>query len=171
MIEALFLVLAAAVPQAASDPLAAAKAGKVQCANPNVEKKTCMGLTHYTVKPDGSFDTVTTLMVAPQPVVTMEVKSSGTVKDGALCAPVRSADFEAATFQMDGKPADPAIASAIRAQVVASIAPLTGKMGCTRETPDGAVLKAEITLDGVARPDMTQHVLWVSPEDGYKLGL
>lgn len=171
MIEALFLVLAAAAPQATSDPLAAAKAGKVQCANPNVEKKTCMGLTRYTVKPDGSFDTITTLMVAPQPVVTMEVKSSGTVKDGALCAPVRSADFEAATFQMDGKPADPAIASAIRTQVVASIAPLAGKMGCTHETPDGAVLKAEITLDGVARPDMTQRVLWVSPEDGYQLGL
>jgi hypothetical protein len=41
MIEALFLLLTAAAPQAAADPLAAAKAGKLQCANPNVEKKTC----------------------------------------------------------------------------------------------------------------------------------
>ncbi len=171
MIEALLLLLTAAAPQAAADPLAPAKAGKLQCANPNVEKKTCLGLTSYKVNPDGSFATITTLMVAPQPVITMEVKSAGTVKDGALCAPIRTSDFEAATFQMDGKPADAAVASAIRAQVVASLAPLAGKTGCTRETPDGAVSKAEVTIDGVVRPEMTQRVLWVKPDDGYKLGI
>ena len=171
MIEAMFLLLAAGVSQTAGDPLASAKAGKLQCANPNLEKKTCLGLTSYKVNPDGSFATVTTLMVAPQPVITMEVKSAGTVKDGALCAPVRTSDFEAASLQMDGKPADPAIASAIRAQVVASIAPLAGKTGCTRETPDGTVSKAEVTIDGVPRPELTQRVLWVKPEEGYKLGL
>lgn len=170
MIEAFFLLLAAA-PQGTADPLAAARAGKVQCSNPNVEKKTCLGITTYKVNPDGSFDTTTTVMVAPQPVVTMEIRSSGTVKDGALCAPIRAADFEAATFQMDGKPADAAMAGAMRAQVVAAIAPMAGKTGCTREVPDGATAKAEVTIDGVARPELTQRVLWVLPKDGYKLGL
>jgi hypothetical protein len=170
MIEALLLVLTPLSPQAATDPLAAAKAGKLQCANPNIEKKTCLGLTSYKVKPDGSFESTTTVMVAPQPVITMEVKSAGTVKDGAFCAPIRTSDFEAASFQMDGKPADPAIASAIRAQIVASIASLAGKMGCTRESPDGAVSKAEVTIDGVVRPELGQRVLWVKPEDGYRLG-
>jgi len=165
---ALFL-LAAAAPQA-TDPLAAAKAGKLQCTTPNMEKKTCLGLSSYKLNPDGSFVTTVTVMVAPQPVVTMEVKSAGTVKDGALCAPIRTADFEAAIFRMDGKPADPAMASAIRAQVVGSIAPLAGKLGCTRETPDGAAAKAEVTIDGVLRPELTQRVLWVKPEEGYKLG-
>jgi hypothetical protein len=167
---ALLLVLTPLSPQAAADPLAAARAGKLQCANPNVEKKTCLGLTGYKVKADGSFESTTTVMVAPQPVITMEVKSAGTVRDGALCAPIRTSDFEAASFQMDGKPADPAIASAIRAQIVASIAPLAGKMGCTRESPDGAVSKAEVTIDGVVRPELGQRVLWVRPEDGYRLG-
>lgn len=170
MIEAIFLLMTAAAPQAA-DPLAAAKAGKLQCANPNVEKKTCLGLTSYKMNPDGSFLTTTTVMVAPQPVVTMEVKSAGTVKDGALCAPIRTSDFEAASIQVDGKTADPAMAGAIRGQVVASIASLAGKMGCTRETPDGAISKAEVTIDGVARPELAQRVLWVKPEDGYRLGL
>jgi hypothetical protein len=169
MIEALFLVLASTSPQAA-DPLAPARAGKLQCANPNVEKKTCMSLTRYTVKPGGAFETATTVMIAPQPVVTMEVKSSGTVKDGALCAPIRTADFEAATFQMDGAALEATIAATIRGQVIASIAPMANKMGCTRETPDGAVARAEVTIDGVARPELTQRVLWVKPEDGYKLG-
>lgn len=171
MIEAFFLLLATAVPQAAADPLASARAGKLQCANPNVEKKTCMGLSSYKVNPDGSFESVTTIVVAPQPLITMEVKAPGTVKDGALCGPIRKADFEAGTFKMDGKPLDEAMANAIRAQVIGSITPMFDKMGCARETPDGTAFKAEVTLDGVAHPEMTQRVLWVKPEDGYKLGL
>ena len=170
MIEA-FLLLASAAPQAAADPLASAKAGKLQCANPNIEKKTCMGLSSYKVNPDGSFESVTTIVVAPQPLITMEVKAPGTVKDGALCGPIRKADFEAGTFKMDGKPLDEAMANAIRAQVIGSITPMLDKMGCARETSDGTAFKAEVTLDGVAHPEMTQRVLWVKPEDGYKLGL
>lgn len=171
MIEAFFLLLASAAPQAAADPLASARAGKLQCANPNVEKKTCMGLSSYKVNPDGSFESVTTIVVAPQPLITMEVKAPGTVKDGALCGPIRKADFEAGTFKMDGKPLDDAIANAIRAQVIGSITPMLDKMGCARETPDGTAFKVEVTLDGVAHPEMTQRVLWVKPGDGYKLGL
>lgn len=170
MIEALFLLLAGGAPQAA-DPLAPAKAGKQQCANPNLEKKTCVAMSSYTLAPDGSFESTTTLVVSPQPLITMQVKSKGSVKDGAVCSPIRSEDFQAATFAMDGKPADPAMADAIRPQVVASIAPMAGKLGCTREVPDGATSKAEVSIDGVARPEMTQRVLWVGPADGYKLGM
>ena len=40
MIEAFFLLLASTAPQAAADTLASARAGKLQCAKPNVEKNT-----------------------------------------------------------------------------------------------------------------------------------
>lgn len=171
MIEALLLLLASAAPQVTGDPLASARAGKLQCANPNVEKKTCMGLSSYKLNPDGSFESTTTIVIAPQPLVTMEVKAPGTVKDGALCGPIRKADFEAATLKVDGKPLDEAKASTIRTQVVGAITPMLDKMGCARETPDGAGFKVEVTLDGVAHPEMTQRVLWVKPDEGYKLGL
>jgi hypothetical protein len=171
MIEAFVLLLAAGAPQAAADPLAPARAGKIQCANPNIEKKTCMGLATYKLNADGSFDTTTTVLIAPQPPITMEVKSAGKRVGDALCAPIRKEDFEAASFKMDGTPLDASTATAIRGQILGSIVPMLGKMGCTRETPDGATRKAEVTLDGVARPEMTQRVLWVKPEDGYKLGL
>ncbi|MDV3456668.1 hypothetical protein RZN05_06700 [Sphingomonas sp. HF-S4] len=170
MIEAFLLLLAGTTPQAA-DPLAPARAGKQQCANPNIEKKTCAAMSSYALNTDGSFESTTTMVVSPQPLITMQVKSKGTVKDGATCGLIRSEDFQAATFAMDGKPADPAMADAIRPQVVASIAPMAGKTGCTRETPDGATAKAEVSIDGVARPEMAQRVLWVSPADGYKLGM
>lgn len=169
MLDMLFLVLA--LTGQAADPLAPARAGKVQCSVPDIEKKTCMGLTTYTVKPDGNFEAVTILTVSPQPLIIMEVRSTGAVKDGAVCGPILASDFEQATFQMNGRPLDKAMADVIRPQILAAIAPLAGKMGCSRETPDGAVLKAEVTVDGVARPEMTQRVLWVSPADGYRVGI
>jgi hypothetical protein len=171
MIHALFLLLAASAPQAAADPLAPVRAGKLQCANPNIEKKTCMALSSYKLNADATYEATTTLLIAPQPQITMQVKSAGKIVDGQFCGPIRKEDFDAATLTMDGAAMDPSMAAAIQGQVVAAITPMLGKTGCTRETPDGATLKAEVTLDGVARPEMTQRVLWVSAANGYKLGL
>ncbi|MES2989231.1 MAG: hypothetical protein V4808_15120 [Pseudomonadota bacterium] len=167
MLTMLFLIAASASPQAA-DPLAPARAGKIQCVTPNEATKTCMGLSTYKINADGSFETSTTLLIAPTPLITMTVKSPGTVKDGALCGPVRKADFEAAAIEQDGQPANEAMAGAVRSQVAGAIAAMDGKMGCGTEAADGTVT---VTLDGVARPDMTQKTKWVDPSEGYKLGV
>jgi hypothetical protein len=66
---ATLLLLATAV---GADPLAEARAGKIQCSTPNQENRTCMGIASYTVRPDGSFDSVSTMMIEPAPLVTME---------------------------------------------------------------------------------------------------
>ncbi|RYD94005.1 MAG: hypothetical protein EOP61_22475 [Sphingomonadales bacterium] len=161
------LILAASATGPSADPLAQARAGKVQCVMPNEATKTCMGLTSYKINADGSFETTTTLLIAPQPLITMTVKSPGTVKDGALCGPVNKADFEAALIEMDGKPANDAVVSAVRGQMAGALAPMDGKMGCGTEAPDGTVT---VTLDGVAHPEMTQKTKWVNPGDGYKVG-
>jgi len=161
-----FLILAAAALQTA-DPLAHARAGMVQCVMPNDAAKTCMGLTTYKINADGSFETTTTLLIAPTPLITLTVTSPGTVKDGALCGPVRKADFEAGTILMDGQAANEAMASAVRSQIVGALAPMDGKMGCGTEAADGTVT---VTLDGVAHPEMTQKTKWVNASDGYKVG-
>jgi hypothetical protein len=166
MFEAL-LILAATAPMQAADPLAEARAGKIQCVNANTANKTCMAISTYTLNKDGSYETATTLLIAPQPLITMTVKSAGIVKDGALCGPVRKADFAAATLEMDGAPVNEAMASAIRAQVLGSVEAMDGKMGCGTEAADGTVT---VTLDGVAHPEMTQKALWVRPDEGYKVG-
>lgn len=171
MIHALLLLLAPTAVQGNGDPLAHARAGKLQCGSPNIEKKSCMSLTRYAVQSDGSYEAVTTLLIAPSPVITMEVKSSGKAQDGMLCGTVRQSDFAAGTLTADGKPAEPAMIDAIRAQVAGAIAPMDGKLGCARETRDGVVNKVEVTLNGVAHPEMTQRALWVAPGDGYELGL
>lgn len=163
---AALLIIAAGADQTA-DPLAEARAGKVQCTSPNEAHKTCMGLTTYKINTDGSFETVTTLMIAPTPLITMVVTSPGHVMGGALCGPVRRSDFEAAVIQMDGQAANEAMAGAVRGQVSGAIAAMDGKMGCGTEAADGTVT---VTLDGVARPELTQKTRWVNPADGWKVG-
>lgn len=161
------LILAAA---AGADPLAEARAGKVQCVTPNREAKTCGAITSYTVRPDGSFDSATTIMIVPAPLVTMEVHIGGKVEGDAVCNVVNKADFDKATMAMDGGPVNAAMEQAIRTQILASIAAMEGKKACARDKADGDVLVGETTLDGVARPELNQRYIWVKPEDGYKLG-
>lgn len=164
---ATLLLLATA---AGADPLAEARVGKIQCINPNHETRTCIGIASYTVRPDGSFDSVMTMMIAPAPLVTMEVRSSGKVEGDALCNIVRRADYDRATMTMDGGPANPEIEQAIRAQILPSITPMEGKNACTRYKAEGGVSVAEATLDGVARPELNQRYIWVEPGDGWKIG-
>ena len=161
------LILAAA---AGADPLAEARAGKIQCVTPNRETKTCAGITSYTIRADGSFDAVSTFMIVPAPLVAMEVRNSGKVEGDAVCNVVRKADLDKAVMTMDGGPVNSAMEQAIRTQILASIAPMEGKKACARDKAEGDILVAEATLDGVAKPELNQRYIWVKPEDGYKLG-
>lgn len=154
----------------AADPLAEARAGKLQCVTPNIERKRCVALASYVVRPDGSYDTVITLMIAPSPLIGMETRATGKVEGDAVCSIVHKSDYAAAKFTIDGKPADEATTNAIGAQVMGAVSTLDGKVACSRDRVEGALMVEEVTLDGVARPDMTQKFIWVKPEDGYTLG-
>lgn len=167
----LTLILAlAAAPQATADPLAPAREGKVQCVSPNREKKTCLAIARYELGAGGAYKSAVTVMVNPAPLITMETRTAGTVEGGATCNTIIAADYDAAVFTMDGKPMDENMAAAIHPQVSAAIAPMAGKKGCSREHAEGDLLVSEVTLDGVAHPEMTQKLIWVSPSDGYTLG-
>jgi hypothetical protein len=168
MLEAL-LILAAASGQTA-DPLAPAREGKVQCVSPNVEKKTCMAIATYDVRVDGSYDAVTIALISPAPMITMETRSTGKIENGAVCGLIKRDDYANSVFMLDGKPADASVAEAVKAQMLPALASMEGKNGCSRERAEGGLQVAEITLDGVARPELTQRLIWVKPDQGYKLG-
>jgi hypothetical protein len=162
------LLLLAAAP--ARDPLAEARTGKVQCVTPNLETKKCLAIASYAARTDGSFDTLVRLMIAPSPLITVETHSVSSVEGDAVCSIVRKSDYEAAKYTVDGKPAEPAVSNAIGAQVLASVTALDGKKACSRDRAEGPLMIEEVTLDGVARPEMTQKFIWVKPGDGYTLG-
>ncbi|RYE76572.1 MAG: hypothetical protein EOP19_24235, partial [Hyphomicrobiales bacterium] len=82
--------------------------------------KTCAGTAKYTVRADGGYDLVATIMIAPQPLILVEVRSSGTVEGDAVCGVVAKADFAAAKITMAGAPANATMDQAIKSQLVGS---------------------------------------------------
>jgi hypothetical protein len=104
-------------------------------------------------------------MISPSPLVTMKTVSPVTVRDGAVCGPLSGVDQ--ARITIDGQPADEAVAARVRAQLAAAMAPILGKEVCTTYRRDGDGLAAEVTIAGVARPEMRDTVLWVHPAAGY----
>jgi hypothetical protein len=168
MLEGL-LLLAAAAGQG-PDPLAEAKAGKVQCITPNRETKTCAGMVSYTVRDDGGYESTGTMMIVPSPLILVEVRSSGKVEGDAVCSVLSKADFANAKITMADAPVNATMDQAIKSQLVASVEALDGTKGCGRDHADGDIMVAEMTVDGVARPELTQRFIWVKPDEGYKIG-
>ena len=166
----LLIALASVAAGQTTDPLAPAREGKLQCIVPNTEKKTCMGLATYTMRADGSYDSVTTTALAPTPLITMETRISGKIENGQVCNTIRTADLTGSDFKMDGAPMDPAMAEGIKAQIVAAVGAMDGKKACSTESADGDVRVAAITVDGVRHPELDQRFIWVGPADGYKVG-
>ena len=165
MLSALILILAAATQTA--DPMAPALAGQIQCFTPNVAAKTCQAIAKYTRNGDGSWTGVSTLLLAPAPVVTMTSSSSATLTNGALCGIIKREDFANATVAVGGVPLPAEQASTITGQVLAAVTPMIGQNACTSWKPEGNVLVAETTLNGTARPELTQRFIWVNAADGY----
>lgn len=169
----ILLLLAHAAAGQTADPVAPARAGQYQCVVPNREKKTCLGTTSYKIA-GSSYEAVTRLFLAPSPLITMEVRTRGTVADGKFCETVKLADFEAGTVMANGKPADAATATAtaVKSQLTAVVAALDGKTICSaiKAAEDGLLLN-ETTVDGAARPDLGQKFIWVGEKDGYGLGM
>lgn len=166
---ALTLLLAAATPDA-TDPIGPAAQGKVQCYKPNTERKTCASTGAYTRRADGGIDNTAVVLVAANPLIVMEATSRVTMKGGAVCAPIVAADVDAARFTINGEPAPEDTAAKIKAALKGSMASLLGHEACTAFAPDGAVLRAEVSVDGKREPSMDQRVIWVSPQDGYSVG-
>lgn len=169
MLTALFL-LATGAPAAAADPLAEARAGKIQCITPNVAAKTCAGMVRYQIKDASTFDSTATMLIAPTPLITIEIKNSGTVENGMTCNVVNQADYAAGKVMMDGAPANEAMAQAVLSQLGAAIQPLAGKKACGSDSKEGDVIVAKAIVDGAPMPALDQRFIWVKPEDGYKLG-
>lgn len=162
---ALTLALAFPAPLQAADPLAPAREGREQCHTPDRAKKTCAALAGYTFEADGTIRNQAEVMLNPAPLIVMRDAEVVELRDGAVCGPL--AGFEDAVFFVDRRRADAAMAETLRARVSAAFAAV-GAEACTRYSPKGGdEWLAEVSIDGVPRPEFNQTVIWVSPSDGY----
>ena len=151
-------------------PLEPAARGQVQCAAPNVERKTCLALYSYQVGPDGMLQLTTKLLVAPKPEIIMESTSAVEIKDGRVCEIFKMREIIDADFTMDGKPAAEQLTYLLRDKIEERLRMFADREACTTYVPNGALLKAEVSIDGSALPKLDQVVMWVSLEDGFRLG-
>lgn len=152
-----------------ADPLAETRAGKLQCYRPDTARKTCGALSGYDFKGATIVNTADVLL-SPQPVVVMRTATPVVLKHDAVCGPLRKEDIDSATILINGAvlPEDKAVQA--RSQIAAAFVNQLGHEVCTTYIPDGDKLSARVTLDGVAKPEYTQTVIWVKPEDGYSVG-
>jgi hypothetical protein len=153
----------------ATDPLAPAATGMLQCYAPDVVKHSCQSLAGYIKRADGTFDNKATVMLSPAPLVVMETVTQVEVDAGAVCGLVQKKDLDAAVISVNGQTLAETDAVKARAQIAVAMASVLGHRICTTYVPDGGQLRAKVALDGTALPAMDQRVIWVAPDAGYKV--
>ncbi|MBU1376556.1 MAG: hypothetical protein KKE02_14025 [Alphaproteobacteria bacterium] len=157
----------AASVAAANDPIAPALAGKVQCYQPDVARKTCISIGAYAKDASGAIQNTATILLRPQPLIVMRTTAPVVVKNNAICGTITEGDLRAAQFTIAGAPADDANAEALRNAVRPGYAALLNREICTTYVPAGEEMAAQITIGGKRMPALDQRVRWVSPADGY----
>ena len=163
------MVILMAMSLALADPLTPATTGQLQCYAPDVARKTCQSLAAYAPLGDGTIINTATVLITPTPVLTMETAAPVTIEGGAVCGAIRRRDLDQARFAVGGQPLDPAKVEPLRQQIASAFAPILDRHVCTTHVPDGAAWVANVTIDGVAQPALSQKVIWVSPGDGYSV--
>jgi hypothetical protein len=151
------------------DVLAPARQGQVQCFVPNVAAKTCQSIGSYAFNANGAIDNVSETLIMPAPLVVMRASAPVTVRNNAICGPLTAADIARATFTIDGRPATEQQTANIRAGLAQQLAPMFDVEMCVSVTAVDGGYRADSTVGGVARPDLAQPVLWVRPEEGYRV--
>ena len=157
------------VEAAAVDPLAPAWAGQVQCYGPNVERRSCVSIGAYSKDPAGAIQNDATVLLAVQPQIVMRTTAAVQVKGEAVCAVLAARDVETAQFIIDGQPAAADNADSIRRGIAPAYKQVLNRELCTTYEPDGAEMKALVTVDGRRRPDLDLRVRWVSPAEGFEV--
>jgi hypothetical protein len=174
MIEGIFLALTAlagqTAPAPAADPLAPARTGQIECYSPDVSSKTCFAIARITPNADGSYTSDFTMMIQPQAGLTFETVTTARIENGQVCRIVHLSDVDSAKLAANGTPLPDDQAAGIKAQIKTAITPMDGKKACTTYTVAGDMIAVNGTVDGVAHPEMSQKLIWVKPDDGYKLG-
>ena len=172
LVSAPFVVGLVAVAQPGSfpEPIKPAEAGKLQCHAPDRAAKTCQSLASYRALGDGVFENMAHVGLPTVPVTVMDVVSRVTIQNGQVCGRIEQADLETARFTRNGVELSAAMTAEYRKRVAMLYSSTMGHELCTAYEVDGEELITHPSIDGVAAPEMSRRVIWVSPEDGSRVG-
>lgn len=164
--------LMAATPAMAQDAdvLAPARAGQIQCYEPNVQAKTCQSISGFSPGPGGAIINTSDSVINPSnPIIVMRTISPVTIRNNAICGPLTNEDIGRARFTIDGHAATEADTQQLRTALTQQLAPLIGQETCITLTPVNDGLRADTAIAGRARPDLAQRVMWVRADEGYRV--
>jgi hypothetical protein len=154
-----------------SDPIAPAATGQLQCYSPDTTRKTCSSLASYKPGANGAIDNLAVVLISKDSAVTMETVTQVNIKADQVCGKIRSQDLDAARFKVGGQLLDPNQAVQLREQMRRSYVQIFDREICTAYIHQGGILLAKATIDGAPMPaTVDQRVMWVSPDDGYRVG-
>jgi hypothetical protein len=154
---------------ASADPLAEARAGKLQCLRPDTARKICAALSGYAFDANGTITSTGDVLLSPQPLLIMRTVSSVTVKGEAVCGVAKKEDLDNASFLLNGAQLPEEQAAGVRAQLLGAVQNLIGKEVCTAYVPDGDKISGKVSIDGKPNPAFDQTFIWVKAGDGYTI--
>ena len=151
-------------------PLKPANKGRVQCYSPDPVKKTCKSISGYRMTEKGAIESIATVLVTGSPLVTMETITTIEIVEGRLCSQAKGQDIQGSNFTVDGRAAEFSQSRQLVKDALTASRSLLGRIVCTAFVTDADTVKAKVSVDGALRPDLEQPVIWVSQDDGYKVG-
>lgn len=165
------LAVLATAALADPNPLAPARDGQVQCYTPDVERKTCRAIGSYRFEPDGRIINDAENMLSAEPLIILRARSEVYIRDNAECSSDVFDESHIQEIEVDGAVLEGEELASVRSLIAdgmrESIGP--GEYCSTyHPKPDGS-LRALVTVDGVPQPEAEDTVLWVRPEDGWRV--
>ncbi len=167
---ALILAAAQAVP-AATDPLGPARLGQLQCFTPDTSRKMCHALARYTSGPAGAVQIRADILMAPASLlIVMRTSTSVEARSDAVCGRVRARDIEASTFTIAGRPVPQQLVQLTSPQILSVMRSHLNQEICATFVPNDSSFRTQVTIDGVAHPEVSETFIWVRPNEGYAVG-
>ena len=167
---ALILAAAQSVP-AGTDPLGPARSGQLQCFTPDTSRKMCLALAGYIWGPGRAIQIRADILMAPTSLlIAMRTSTSVEVRSGAVCGKARARDIEASTFTIAGRAVPQQMAQLVSPQILSVMRSHLNQEICSTFVSNGWSFNTQITIDGVAHPEVSETFIWVGPNDGYVVG-
>jgi len=131
----------------------------------------CRALTGYTWNPAGAIQVRGAILMAPTSLlIVMRTSTSVDVQSGAVCGRVRARDIEASTFTIAGSPVPQQMVQFTSPQILSVMRSRLNQEICSTFVPDGPSFRTQLTIDGVAHPEVSETFIWVRQNDGYAVG-
>ena len=103
-------------------------------------------------------------------LIVMRTSTSVEVRSGAVCGRVRARDIEASTFTVAGRPVPQQMVQLVSPQILSVMSSHINQEICATFVPNGPGFSTQVTIDGVAHPQVSETFIWVRPNEGYVVG-